>query len=487
MLREIIIKNNLSGTKEVLKPLTPGQVKMYACGVTPYDSCHIGHAMQAIFFDVMRRYMEFAGYKVTYVRNFTDVDDKIINRARDLGVLPLELSERIIEESRQDLDGLGVAKAHHEPKVSEMIPEIIQMIQTLIENKAAYSTKDGDVYYRVRQKKDYGKLSNRKPDELRSGAREIVQGSKEDELDFALWKGDETPGASWTSPWGLGRPGWHIECSAMSKRFLGDSFDIHGGGRDLIFPHHENEIAQSESANGKPYASIWIHSGLLTLEKQKMSKSLGNYILIHSFLKTWPGEVLRLSYLSHHYSSDIDFSEKLFTQNRRRLLYYYETMEDLKEASEKADQGAFLAGYDPNEFLNEFHRAMSDDFNTGQAIAALNVAMKKARSVLITKDSQLRANTAKSILGSFKQLGAVLGILVSEPKEFITELTDLVLPELKVTREEIAEQIDLRSKARDAKNWELSDKIRTSLQQNGILLRDHPKGTLWSIEPPSES
>ncbi len=485
-MREIMIKNNLTGKKEILKPLTPGHVKMYACGVTPYDSCHIGHAMQAIFFDVMRRFMEFAGYRVTYVRNFTDVDDKIINRSKDLGILPLELSEKIIAESRCDLEGLGVAKAHHEPKVSEMIPEIIEMIQTLIDNQAAYSTKDGDVYYRVRQKADYGKLSNRKTDELRSGAREIVQGSKEDELDFALWKADETPGASWKSPWGLGRPGWHIECSAMSKRFLGDSFDIHGGGRDLIFPHHENEIAQSESANGKPYASIWIHSGLLTLEKQKMSKSLGNFILINSFLKTWPGEVLRLSYLSHHYSSDIDFSEKLFAQNRRRLLYYYETIADLQTASVGADGGQSLSGFHPDELLAEFQRAMCDDFNTGQAIAGLNVAMKKAKGVLLSKESPLRANSAKAYLEAFKQVGSVLGILTSDPNEFIAKLTDLVLPELKITREEISHQIDLRTRARDAKDWQLSDKIRTDLQAKGILLRDHPKGTLWSIEPPSE-
>ncbi len=486
-MRIIQIRNNLTRKKEPLKPLTPGHIKMYACGITPYDSSHIGHAMQAIYFDVIRRYLEFAGYKVTYVRNFTDVDDKIIKRAETLGIAPLELSERIISESHQEMAALGIQPAHFEPKVSEVIPEIIKMIEDLISNDAAYSTKDGDVYYKVRQKSDYGKLSNRKTDELRSGTRDIVQGSKDDELDFALWKADSTPGASWPSPWGTGRPGWHIECSAMAKRFLGPSFDIHGGGRDLLFPHHENEIAQSESANCQPYATVWIHSGLLTLNKQKMSKSLGNSITIDSFLKTWPGEVLRLAYLTHHYSSDLDFSQKVFAQNRRRLLYYYETIQELESISKTAVGGECLPGHNQNELIENFHQAMCDDFNTAVAIAAINIAMKKARTILTAKDSPLKANTALSYLKSFKEVGSVLGLLTSESKTFIDKLTDLVLPELQITRLEIAEKITARQQARDQKNWALSDNIRDELIGRGILLRDSGASTSWSIAPPQDT
>ncbi|MEZ4742050.1 MAG: cysteine--tRNA ligase [Bdellovibrionota bacterium] len=271
-MQEIYLKNTLSGKKEKLKTIEPGHVKIYACGVTVYDDCHIGHAMQAIYFDVIRNYLEFAGYKVTYVRNYTDVDDKIIDRAQKLGISPRKLADDVITSSIRDMKALGLHPATYEPKVSEVIPEIIEMIKALIEKNAAYATPSGDVYYRVRSKENYGKLSNRNPDDLRSGTREIVEGDKEDELDFALWKQDTTKDASWQSPWGLGRPGWHIECSAMAKRYLGNSFDIHGGGRDLVFPHHENEIAQSESANGCEYATYWIHSGLLTINKQKMSK-----------------------------------------------------------------------------------------------------------------------------------------------------------------------------------------------------------------------
>ena len=494
-MREITIRNNLTGKKEFLQPLTPGQIKMYACGVTTYDDCHIGHAMQAIFFDVIRHYLEFIGYQVTYVRNYTDVDDKIIKRASELGLSPVDLSAKIIASSEQDMDQIGVAKANHEPKVSEMIPEIISMVQTLIDKGMAYCTRGGDVYFRVRDKQDYGKLSNRNPEELRSGTRAIVQGDKEDELDFALWKSDITPGASWNSPWGKGRPGWHIECSAMSQHFLGDSFDIHGGGRDLIFPHHENEIAQSECATGKPYAKVWMHCGLLTIEKQKMSKSLGNHISIKQFLKSWPGEVLRLSYLSHHYSSDIDFSQKLFELNRRRLLYYYETLQELQDASQGQSKTIlttpakvdFLPGYNPDELLEDFHKAMCDDFNTGLAIAAVNNAMRKARSILALKKSQQSANIAAAFFKSFQEIGKVFGIMIMEPSIFIRQLTDLVLPELGLTRESIDKKLAERAQARAEKNWSESDRIRDELLSLGVLIRDGVSGTTWSIAPLQEN
>ena len=351
-MQEIRVTNTLSGKKEKLIPHEEGHIKIYACGVTVYDHCHIGHAMQAIYFDVMRNYLKFAGYKVTYVRNYTDVDDKIINKAKELNMKPLDLSEKIIKSSIKDMEAIGVKEADREPKVSETIPEIISMIEELIKKGFAYPTSEGDVYYRVQKKADYGKLSNRNVSDLRSNTRDLVQGGKEDALDFALWKSDLTEGASWESPWGAGRPGWHIECSAMAKKHLGDTFDIHGGGRDLVFPHHENEIAQSESANSCTYCNYWVHSGLLTINKQKMSKSLGNHILISDFVSKYPGEVLRLAYLQYHYSSNVDFSEAVFNNCLKKLLYFYETLQDLDLIAAKAqDKGTYVEGHAPDELL----------------------------------------------------------------------------------------------------------------------------------------
>ncbi|NDE17689.1 cysteine--tRNA ligase, partial [bacterium] len=388
VLPQILVTNTLTRRKEPLKSLDPSgnKIRMYACGVTVYDDCHIGHAMQAIFFDVIRRYLEFAGYDVTYVRNFTDVDDKIIDRAKQRGMSPARLAQDMIESSDRDMEAIGVRPADHQPRVSEMIPQIVHMIQDLIRDEAAYATKSGDVYYRVRRKSDYGKLSGRNPDELRSGTRDLVQGDKEDPLDFALWKKDDVPDASWDSPWGRGRPGWHIECSAMSKEYLGNSFEIHGGGRDLVFPHHENEIAQSESANKAPYASCWMHCGLLTIEKQKMSKSLGNHITIQDFLKSWTPEVLRFGILQYHYSSNVDFSKAVFQQCHRRLLYFYETLDLLNQmAPEKVSAPADPLNH--HWLIGEFHKAMSDDFNTAAALASLNKAMKAGRELAAGKKS----------------------------------------------------------------------------------------------------
>ncbi len=488
-MRTIKLQNTLSGKKEPLKPLKPGHIGMYACGVTTYDDSHIGHAMQAIFFDIMRNYMEYAGYTVNYVRNYTDVDDKIIKRAAENGEAPNDLAARIIKETDEDMRNLGVNPPTHAPKVSEMIPEIISMIETLIEKGAAYATSDGDVYYRVRKKADYGKLSNRKTDELQSGSRDIVSGDKEDALDFALWKKDETQGASWQSPWGPGRPGWHIECSAMSKALLGASFDIHGGGRDLVFPHHENEIAQSESANDAPYASCWIHSGLMTIEKQKMSKSLGNHITIRDFLKSWPAEVLRLSFVERHYSSNIDFSQKVFTTSRRRLLYYYETLAQLAKWLDKAaspEKGPFAEGFSYEEHREAFHQAMSDDFNTCAAIVEINRLFRLANQVIASKKSAAKWNTIAACHTLIHEFGDVLGLFKSDPDTIIDQLKKQVLPELGVTEEEINEAIADRKKARDEKNWQKSDEIRDQLLAKGIELRDDVNTTTWSIKHQEE-
>jgi cysteinyl-tRNA synthetase len=478
--QQVHLTNTLTGKKEVLRPGLQNHVGIYACGVTVYDDCHIGHAMQAIYFDVVRRYLEFAGYNVTYVRNFTDVDDKIINRAKERGLSPAKLADDMIASSNRDMAAIGVKPATHEPRVSRVIEDIVEMVQTLIDNGSAYSTGAGDVYYRVRRKADYGKLSNRKPDELIAGTRSIVQGDKEDELDFALWKADATPDASWPSPWGLGRPGWHIECSAMAKKYLGNTFEIHGGGRDLVFPHHENEIAQSESANNTEYAKHWMHSGLLTINHQKMSKSLGNHISIQEFLKTFTPEVLRLAFLQNHYSSNIDFSKQIFFVCQKRLLYYYETVDLLQKFSNPEQSDAHTP------CLTDFHRAMSDDFNTVESVASLNTHMKAAREILQGKRNPNTQKTAAAYLKAFRTIGDVLGLMDQDPQATISDMKRRILPSLGITEDFIEQKIQERKEARQSKNFAQSDAIRSELSLKGIELRDSPEGTLWTISMPAD-
>ncbi len=481
-MREIQVYNTLSGKKEKFETLEPGHVKMYACGVTVYDDCHIGHAMQAIYFDVIRSYLEFVGYKVTYVRNYTDVDDKIIKRAGERNMTPKAMVDEIIASSERDMEGLGVRAATHEPRVSESIPEIIEVIQDLEKNGFAYSTKDGDVYYRVRKKTDYGKLSNRKTDELKSGTRDVVQGDKEDELDFALWKCDDAEGATWESPWGRGRPGWHIECSAMAKMYLGKSFDIHGGGRDLVFPHHENEIAQSEAANSCKYANYWMHSGLLTIDKSKMSKSLGNHILISSFLKRFPGEVLRLAYLQNHYTSNVDFSEQVFRTAAQRLLYFYETVRELDAMAEAATGPAqTLPDHKPDAVLEAFHREMSNDFGTVGALREILLGFRKANELRQGKKSPQKAHVAKHYAQIFRDLLGVFGLLHETPAVFIQSLKSKIVTDLGIEESKIEELIAARKTARDAKDFARSDEVRKELTDMGIELMDTPEGTRWTV------
>jgi len=482
--RPVTVTNTLTGRKEAFRTLDPAgrKVGIYACGVTVYDDCHIGHAMQAIFFDVIRNYLTFAGYDVTYVRNFTDVDDKIINRAKDRGISPAKLASDMIHRAERDMTAIGVAKADHEPRVSLMIPEIIRMIESLIARGSAYPTKSGDVYYRVRRKSDYGKLSGRKIDQLRTGTRDIAGGEKEDELDFTLWKTDAVPDASWPSPWGVGRPGWHIECSAMSKALLGDSFDIHGGGRDLVFPHHENEIAQSESANAAPYASVWMHSGLLTIEDQKMSKSLGNHISIQKFLESFPAEVLRLGFVQHHYGSNVDFSRAVFLSCHRRLLYFYETLAALDAfAAEVAPSEDGTAHPTYAAIIEEFHKAMSDDFSTPQALGALSPWLRKGRELCTGKKAAPKMSEARAIATGVRTIGRVLGLMTQAPETAIRDLKTRLLPELKITEAEIEAGIAARRDARAAKDFAAADAARAALAQCGIELRDGPSGTSWSI------
>jgi cysteinyl-tRNA synthetase len=481
-VREIQVYNTLSGKKEKLETIDPNHVKMYACGVTVYDNCHIGHAMQAIYFDVIRSYLEFAGYKVTYVRNYTDVDDKIIARSQLRGITPKALVDEIIASSEADMTALGVRPATFEPRVSESIPEIIAMIQALEKNGFAYSTKEGDVYYRVRKKSDYGKLSNRKLEELKVGTRDLVHGDKEDEMDFALWKKDDIEGASWDSPWGRGRPGWHIECSAMAKKFLGDIFDIHGGGLDLVFPHHENEIAQSEAANSHSYANCWMHSGLLTIQKQKMSKSLGNHILIQDFLQRFPGEVLRLAYLQNHYSSNVDFSEQVFRSAAKRLLYFYETLRELDALAIGAAGKDLLPGHNPEALIEAFHKEMGHDFGSVGALRDMLAAARKANELRQGKKSPQKALTAQRYAQVFRQLFGVFGLIRLDPQTFIDELKRKILKDMGIEEATVVKLIADRKAARESKDFARADQIRQDVAALGLELMDGVDGTSWTIQ-----
>lgn len=479
-IRSVQVYSTLSKQKETLRTIEPGHVRMYACGTTVYDDNHLGHGMQAVFFDMIRNYLKAAGYKVTYVRNYTDVDDKIIKRAESLGISPKKLSSDLIDQGEKELALLGVALADHQPRVSTSIDDIIAMIEELIKKDYAYVTEEGDVYYRVRRKADYGKLSHRSIDELYSGTRDIVTGIKEDPLDFALWKKDTTADASWNSPWSLGRPGWHIECSAMSKKYLGKSFDIHGGGKDLEFPHHENEIAQSEAANDAPYASCWLHSGLLTVGHQKMSKSLGNFITLRDFLSKWPGEVLRISYLQNHYRSNIDFSEAIFQQSRRKLLYFYETILAASAlSSDKELEGQLLKDLQAKE--ESFHAAMCDDFNTPEALAELQIIARTMNQLLAESKKDASRHAVVHWNKLFLKLGNILGLFHQAPDAFISELKDAVLKEIGFPKDELLEMIEKRNFARQEKNWALSDQIRNELQTKGIALKDGPLQTEWTV------
>ncbi len=483
---DLHVTNNLSRRKELFKPIEPGHVRLYACGVTVYDHCHIGHALQAIHFDVMRSYLEYIGFKVTYVRNYTDVDDKIIDKAATLKISPAKLAQDMIESSEHDMRAIGVRPPTHAPKVSTSMPDIIAMIAQIIEHGAAYPTASGDVYYRVRAKADYGKLSGRKPDDMRSGTRDIVAGDKEDELDFALWKSDNTVDASWDSPWGRGRPGWHIECSAMSKACLGANFDIHGGGRDLMFPHHENEIAQSESANKQAYANLWVHCGLMTIDKQKMSKSLGNHILIRDFVQEWSPEVLRLGILQHHYSSNIDFSRSMFGKYQSRLYYYYSTLAALDAAGTGNDAATATETEEGKLIRADFVRCMNDDFNSAAALGELNKHFRKANELLRGKATATKAAQARTYAKALREVSGVFGLLQQRPEDFLATLRANFLKQKQLQPDFIAQKIAERQAARQAKDFKRGDALRDELAALGIDLMDTPQGTIWGIKDSGE-
>lgn len=477
------VYNTMSGKKEEFQPLVPGKVGMYVCGVTVYDYCHIGHARANIVFDIIFRYLQFAGYETTYVRNYTDVDDKIINRANEREISSHDLAEEFIRAFDEDMASLGLIKPTHEPRATEYIQQIIEINQKLIDKGKAYESA-GDVYYSVDKFPDYLKLSKRNMDEMQAGARVSPGEQKQNPMDFALWKAAKPGEPSWGSPWGAGRPGWHIECSAMSSSLLGDSFDIHGGGRDLIFPHHENEIAQSEGASGKPFVKYWLHNGFVNVDKEKMSKSLGNFFTIRDILKTYDAEVIRFFILSAHYRSPIDFSDQNLAEAQSGLRRFYEAL----EASEAAIEGleaTDLSSQEGATLEEKFREAMDDDFNTALAIAHLFDGVRTMNRLISTKKFKKKPDLiaqVQDLHATILRLGSVLGLYRSQPTEWLEKVKLAGLLKLDISQEQIEELIEQRLQARAEKNFSRGDEIRQELEEKGILLLDTREGTTWRLK-----
>jgi cysteinyl-tRNA synthetase len=472
------IYNTLTRSKETFEPVVPGQVKIYVCGPTVYDSCHVGHARSVVVFDVVVRFLRTMNYQVTYVRNFTDVDDMIINRANTVGMDAIQLAEKYIGEFHRDMDALNVLRADQEPRVTEHIDDIIGIIEILVEKKAAYLV-DGDVFYAVETFKDYGKLSGRKLVDMIAGSRVDINENKRNPFDFVLWKAAKPGEPSWPSPWGEGRPGWHIECSAMSSRFLGETFDIHGGGKDLIFPHHENEIAQSEAANGKPFARYWMHNGFVNIDNEKMSKSLNNFLMIKDILQSYHPETVRLFLLSSHYRSPIDFSDQNLKESEKALDKIYGVRKRL-------DQEAGLTTMDDaattGNYWLAFCEAMDDDFNTAKGVGILFNLVKDANRMLDEEGRSLETKIAlASLTTDLIRIGSVLGILQLPWNSFFEERSNSQLQNMAVSAEAIDALVAERAAARKNKDWKRADEIREQLQAAGILLADKGDGTQWKV------
>ena len=450
------IHNTMTRTKEELVPLTPGELRMYSCGVTVYDLSHVGHARMMIVFDVIARYLRFSGYRLTFVRNFTDIEDKIIRRANQEGVPASEVSERYVEAFRRDIAALGVLAPEVEPKATEHVPEMILLIERLVARGYAYVV-DGDVYFEVRRFPGYGKLSGKNLDDLMVGARVEVDERKRDPRDFALWKGAKPGEPAWDSPWGPGRPGWHIECSAMSIRYLGESFDIHGGGEDLIFPHHECEIAQSEAVTGQTFARYWLHNGMVNMGREKMSKSLGNTLTIRDLVARHDPAALRLFLLGTHYRSPLDWSEDRVVDSARALERLWRPIDDaakLATPSAPAVLPPELAG-----FRRRFVEAMDDDFNTPEALAALFDLSRALRAERLPDD--VLVSGAREL----RDLAGVLGL--DGPRR------------AELDAERLTRLIDERAEARRQRNWKRADEIRAEIEGLGAVLEDKATGTEW--------
>lgn len=452
----------MTGKKEELNPLTPGQFNIYACGPTVYNYVHIGNARPLIVFDTLRRYLEYRGYKVNFVQNFTDVDDKMIRVAAEEGITVKELGDRFIDEYFKDAQALNVRPATIHPKATEHIGEIIALVQKLIDKGHAYEL-NGDVYFDTQSFPGYGKLSGQDLSELELGARIDINESKKNPMDFALWKAQKDGEIAWDSPWGKGRPGWHIECSAMSMKYLGDTLDIHGGGQDLKFPHHENEVAQSEAATGKPFANYWMHNGYITIDNEKMSKSKGNFFTVRDILKDYDGEVIRFFLLSGHYRNPINFSDTLMEQAKAGLARMQHAKENLKhliatgEGTMTDEEKKELEGYD--KYRQEFIAAMDDDLNTADAISAIFELITAINTDVRNGASKEFAEKCLDIL---MELASVVGLLQKEEDDSVDE--------------DIQALVDERQEARKAKNFARADEIRDLLKAKGITLKDTPQG-----------
>lgn len=461
------IYNTLTRQTEVFTPLREGEVSMYVCGPTVYADSHIGHAMSALVFDVVRRYLEWSGYNVRHVMNFTDVDDKIIKRANEQNRDPMELADSYAKTFLEQLTALNILPATSYPRVSTTMPQIISFIEGLIKAEAAYPATNGDVYFSVRSDDDYGKLSRRQVDDMRSGARIAPDEAKDDPLDFALWKAAKPGEPAWDSPWGKGRPGWHIECSAMSLHELADQIDIHGGGNDLIFPHHENEIAQTESLTGKPFAQVWMHNGMLQLAGEKMSKSLGNLVTIETFLQDHSADILRLLVLSSSYRAPLTYTDDVVADTERKL---DRLLTALKPATNSMSDSAIVPALKSTleKSRSAFKAAMDDDFNTAAALAVL---FDLVRSINAARDAGIGDELFVEAQSTLRELAGVLGLRL----ELRTHKQTDAAPFIDLL-------VELRTELRQAKQWQLSDKVRNKLSELGVTLEDSPQGTTWKLE-----
>ncbi|RPH50044.1 MAG: cysteine--tRNA ligase [Desulfobacteraceae bacterium] len=474
------IYNTLERKKVPFVPVNPGKVTMYVCGPTVYDSCHIGHARSIIVFDVILKYMKAAGFAVTYVRNFTDVDDKIINRAKQLGVDASEVADRYIKEFYEDMDALNIERATIEPRATEHIDGIIALIEKLLKKGMAYRI-NGDIFYSVEKFENYGKLSGRRLEEMEAGSRVDIDERKKNPFDFALWKSLKPGEPSWDSPWGKGRPGWHIECSAMSSAYLGETFDIHGGGKDLVFPHHENEIAQSEGATGKPFAKYWIHNGFVNINHEKMSKSLGNFLLIKDILKTYHPDSVRLFLLSNHYRSPIDYTSKAMDESDAGLDKIYsliKRVEDVPGLVLKVVQDV------PGDYWKQFCGAMDDDFNTARGIGILFDAVRHVNRLMDESSGAIPEDvkiTIGKIHAEIRKIGKVIGILSESAGAYFERKKIKFIEKKAIDPSAIDALVRERFEARKAKNWKKADEIRKKLSDMDVLIEDRPDGTIWKF------
>jgi cysteinyl-tRNA synthetase len=492
----IKIYNTATRKKEVFQPVREGAAGIYVCGITAYDICHIGHARAAIVFDIVVRHLRLRGYKVTYVKNFTDIDDKIIDRAGKEGVNFKDIAERYIELHNRDMEALGVETPTLTPRATEHMEDMITLIGILMEKGIAYAV-EGDVYFAVNNYRQYGSFSGRNLDDMLAGARIDVNDRKKNPMDFALWKASKEGEPFWESPWGKGRPGWHIECSAMSRRYLGDTFDIHGGGEDLIFPHHENEIAQSQAATGKPPANYWMHNAFVKVNSEKMSKSLGNIFPIKEILKNYHPEVLRLFMLQSHYRSPVDYSDSSLLEARSALIRCYSTLLQLKEignnsAGDKAapaDVKLQAAGMEVAGKLNgltaKFDEALDDDFNTAQGLGYVFEAVRLTNNFIASGKGRIAAGNSKFLdeaRKTFDHFGTVLGILQVDPDKFFSADKEIESLKRRLDTAQIENLIKARQEARAARDWSKADEIRGKLAELHISLKDSKDGTTWLIE-----